>query len=277
MKKTTKWILVIVSILVVVGVAFMKGVSVGIREGLVIRALLTSPKDTSRLTADDYTAIWQANGLEPEVYAKTAFSIMKEMGRTNLWLTPGNVIQILGEPSGANVNGYQGTSAPRLDLWFKNDKVFLSFSMLGPLESVQYKVGPQSRTGWGCGISEGFLMPIPKAAWPLFSGVFQNHAPPVLLLSNAEALSKGLKTEAEWYPIIMKHFRDYPPPQTPSGLDIPCESHMMIVDGLGDDLARITFAIKGENEYWCDTWWHLEDGQWVRLSPHEGAKHIAGK
>lgn len=280
MKKTVKWILVILSVTIAICGAFIIGTKFGFHVGQtserwesgIIKRI--SQNDTSKLTIEEYRSIWEADGFDPELYAKAAFAILSGNENTNIYLTPGNVIQILGVPSGSNVNGYQGADASRINLWFKNDQVSLAFSMRGPLESVVYEVAPQSRTGWG--LSDNYPTSIPESEWPVTSGVFNQTAPPVLV-SKAESFAIEFQTESEWFPIIMKHFKDYPPPETPEGLDVPCKSQIMLIDGLRDDLVRITFSIKGKHEYWCDTWWHLEDNQWLRLPPHEGAKLIVVK
>lgn len=226
-----------------------------------------TPPDTKK-----NLSVWNTEGQMPKVYAQVAYSILSELPNKAIWPTPGNVIALLGKPSGCNVNGYQGDVAPRLDLWYKSDKVSLGFSICGLIESVVYSVKPQERQGWEF---TNFKKSIPSSQWPYISGVFRTIEPPNELKSKALELSESLKTEGDWYPVIMRHFRDYSPPVTPEGLaTIPCKSKIMIIDGLRNDLAIITFSIKGQNQYWCDTWWHFENEKWHNISPHEGGKLI---
>lgn len=274
MKK--RWPFIVIGLLIGLVVGFIIGTSVGFRASFAIQRRLSEFVQDARSDMDETLSVWNTDGHAPDVFAQTAHSILRELPEKNIWPTPGNAIALLGPPSGCNVNGYQGDIAPRLDLWYKDDKVSLGFSIRGPIESVVHFVKPEMRKGWG--FPDDFQKAIPRPQWPYMSGTFRTNTPPTELMRKAQELEDGLKTEGDWYPVIQRHFRDYPPPETPADLNsIPCKSTIMIVDGLRADLAVVTFSIKGENQYWCDSWWHLSNGIWERLPPHEGGRLLAGE
>lgn len=272
MKK--RWPFLVIGLVVGLSVGFVGGTTVGFRASFDIQRKLSSLVQYARSDLNENLSIWNADGHAPDVYAQAAHSILRRLPDQNIWPTPGNAIALLGFPSGVGINGYQGDVASRINFMYRENKVSLGFSIQGPIESVVYFVEPEMSKGWG--FPDDFKTSIPQSEWPYMSGTFRTNAPPSELMRQVHKLAEGLKTEGDWYPVIMRHFRSYPPPETPAELkDIPCKSSIMIVDGLRSDLAVVTFSIKGKNQYWCDTWWHLTNKKWERLPPHEGGILLA--
>lgn len=274
MKK--RWPFIVIGLLIGLVVGFIVGTSVGFRASFALQRRLSELVQDARSDQDENLSVWNTDGHAPDVYAQAAHSILRELPEKDIWPTPGNAIALLGIPSGVGINGYQGDVAPRINLMYRDGKVSLGFSIRGPIESVVHFVKPEMRTGWG--FPDDVKTAIPQSQWPYLSGTFSTNSPPAELMRKAHELAAELKTEGDWYPVIMRHFRDYPPPETPADLTgIPCKSRIMIVDGLRADLAVVTFSIEGEHQYWCDSWWHLSEGEWNRLLPHEGGELLAGE
>lgn len=275
-KMKKRWPFVIIGFLIGLLVGFGIGTSVGFRASFVMQRKLSELVDDARTDLNENLSVWNTDEHAPDVHAQAAHSILRELPEDDIWPTPGNTIALLGQPSGCNVNGYQGDVAPRLNLWYKQDKVSLGFSIRGPIESVVHFVKPEMRKGWG--FPDDFKTSIPRSEWPYMSGTFRTNAPPPELMRKAQEFEESLQTEGDWYPVVMRHSCDYSPPRTPEHLNgILCKSQIMIVDGLRDDLAVVTFSIKGERQYWCDSWWSLSGGNWKRLPPHEGGRILAGE
>jgi len=282
--KTKRWpflvIGIIVGVLVGFFVGFGSGMSVGFQAGLGVQRHLANAIEKTNSDTEENKAVWFSQGQSPEVYARAAHSILQKLGQEDIWLTPGNVIMILGQPARSSINGIHwdeqdnvDPTIPRLNLFYKEDKVIVEFSLCGIVDSVVHFVKPEHRKGWG--FPDDFPKIISESKWPLLSGFFQNAPAPATLVTKAEQFAQELKTEADWYPVVEKHFKDDPQPETPSGLNIPCKSQIVLIDGLRNNLVIITFVVKGKHTYWIDTWWNLVDEEWRRVPPHEGQLLIA--
>ena len=288
MNKRKRTALLVVAFIGAVSLGFFAGIRLGVLAGAEMALQMSglfegiSEGDTSRFSEDDYKVLWEMNVAPPRLLAKSVFALLGERADDDVLLTAGDVIQILGVPESSGVNGLSpaddnesiDVTSARLNLLYDSRKIIITFSTGGILESVLSHSAHNFSSGWGLDLPPS----PPLEARPVVGGCFRNQDIPQNLLDQVEAFSAPLRTEADWYPIVHQHVRDYPPHKTPDGFDrLSCKRQIAVIDGIRSDLAVITFVIEGKHTYWIDTWWSLQDSVWSRLPPHEGSELICGE
>ena len=246
-----------------------------------VRQEIYEDAETLSAKLDDAQHIWSRAGMSAEQYYNAAITIVRDMElNKGQFLTFGNILMALGQPSSIKVNQYYmdienniDEDSERIEIQYETKKVKLWFSVHGFLKSIfYYKESPLENVWTGGGPLHWPQKYTYSEKLPVISGLFAKPQALEKLIKTAKNTFADYVSENDWLNFVEYRKGKIRSPSKKRSV----KASVILLDGITKELAKVLFfKIDGTHTLYCDTWWKYADDKWKNISTDEAEVVLA--